>query len=89
MDRSDEILTAQGVADILKVSRRKIYDLWTRGELTPRFKLFQKSREGWRWSRMDVDAYLDSCTYSPRVTVVREDEPPDFHPLELSSEKGN
>jgi predicted DNA-binding transcriptional regulator AlpA len=87
VDRNDQILTAQGVADILKVSRRKVYDLWTRGELTPRFKLFQKSREGWRWTRLDVDTYLDTCIYSPPATVMRDNEPPDFCLIELTSAK--
>lgn len=56
-----ELLTIGEVMDVLKCSRRKVYDLVERGELRLAYKLFRDSRKGWRWSAADIVSYLDEC----------------------------
>jgi len=56
-----EVLTARDVAAILKCSRSKIYALQSRGELRPRFKIFD-GEKGWRWHREDVQRFLSDHT---------------------------
>ncbi len=53
----DEILTAKEVSKILKCSVAAVYRLREQGRLPSRFKLFE-GRKGFRWTRMDVEAYL-------------------------------
>jgi excisionase family DNA binding protein len=58
-----DILTAREVARLLRISRAMVYRLRSQGRFIPRYKLFDGER-GWRWSRMDVEAYLRSVTVS-------------------------
>ena len=53
----DEILTAKEVSKILKCSVAAVYRLREQGCIPAKFKLFE-GRKGFRWTRMDVEAYL-------------------------------
>ena len=61
VDAREEILNAQEVARVLKCSRSMVYQLRDRGELQARYKLFEGER-GWRWTRGDIQNYLDART---------------------------
>ncbi len=56
---SDEILTVQEVAALLKAADKTVYTMAQRGEL-PAFKM----REQWRFQRADLDAWLAASTRS-------------------------
>jgi excisionase family DNA binding protein len=53
------VLTAGDVARILKCSKSKVYQLREEGDLRARFKLFE-GEKGWRWTREDVERYLNA-----------------------------
>ncbi len=54
---SDEILTVQDVATLLKVADKTVYTMAQRGEL-PAFKV----RGQWRFRRSDLDAWIAAQT---------------------------
>jgi excisionase family DNA binding protein len=80
MNEPDEVLTASEVAHVLKCSKSQIYRLRFDGKLLPRYKLFE-GQKGWRWTRADVDAYLNRCSSEPRE---RFDQAPPFLPVRPS-----
>jgi len=60
---SDEILTLQEVAALLKVADKTVYTMAQKGEI-PAFKV----RGQWRLRRKDIDAWIQAQT-----TWLRED----------------
>jgi len=58
---SDEILTVQEVATLLKVADKTVYTMAQKGEI-PAFKV----RGQWRFRRVDIDAWIQAQTTSPR-----------------------
>lgn len=54
---SDEILTVQEVAALLKVADKTVYTMAQRGEV-PAFKV----RGQWRFRRLDLDAWIAEQT---------------------------
>lgn len=61
---SDEILTVQEVAALLKVADKTVYTMAQRGEM-PAFKV----RGQWRFRRADIDAWIQTQTAARRVGV--------------------
>ena len=51
---SDEILTVQEVATLLKVAEKTVYTMAQQGEL-PAFKV----RGQWRFKRVDIDRWIE------------------------------
>jgi excisionase family DNA binding protein len=58
---SDEILTVQEVAALLKVADKTVYTMAQRGEI-PAFKV----RGHWPFRRTDIDAWIQEQTTSRR-----------------------
>ena len=65
---SDEILTVQEVAVLLKVADKTVYTMAQRGEL-PAFKV----RGQWRFRRSDLDAWIAQQTNSNSGKGNRDD----------------
>jgi excisionase family DNA binding protein len=65
---SDEILTVQEVATLLKVADKTVYTMAQRGEL-PAFKV----RGQWRFRRADLDAWIAEQTRSNSGRGGRDD----------------
>ena len=65
---SDEILTVQEVAALLKVADKTVYTMAQRGEL-PAFKV----RGQWRFRRSDLDAWIAQQTNSNSGKGNRDD----------------
>jgi hypothetical protein len=86
-------LTAGEVATMLKVSRRMVYALHERGLLVPSHQLpaagtnSGRSREGFRWTRSDVEHFLHRYMYRPTAPHLPADTLRDFVPVELPSKK--
>lgn len=64
---SDEILTVQEVAALLKVADKTVYTMAQKGEI-PAFKV----REQWRFRRVDIDSWIQQQTTARRVEGGRE-----------------
>jgi len=94
VDRGDEILNAQEVAIMLKMSRRMVYALHASGELVPSHQLptasrvSARSREGWRWTRTEVENFLHKYRYRPTASPSRNAYVSEFVPVELPT-RGN
>jgi excisionase family DNA binding protein len=58
---SDEILTVQEVAALLKVADKTVYTMAQRGEI-PAFKV----RGQWRFRRADIDTWIHEQTAARR-----------------------
>ncbi len=58
---SDEILTVQEVAALLKVADKTVYTMAQRGEV-PAFKV----RGQWRFRRADIDVWIQEQTAARR-----------------------
>ena len=58
---SDEILTVQEVAALLKVADKTVYTMAQKGEI-PAFKV----RGQWRFRRTDIDTWIEQQTTSRR-----------------------
>ena len=58
---SDEILTVQEVATLLKVADKTVYTMAQKGEI-PAFKV----RGQWRFRRADIDAWIQEQTAARR-----------------------
>jgi hypothetical protein len=78
---------------MLKISRRMVYALHTKGLLVPSHQFpavgtnSARSREGFRWTRSDVEHFLHRYTYRPTAPPLRADSLRDFVPVELPSKK--
>ena len=58
---SDEILTVQEVAALLKVADKTVYTMAQKGEI-PAFKV----RGQWRFRRTDIDTWIEQQTSARR-----------------------
>ena len=82
IQNADEILlTAFQVAQMLQISRSMVYKLRSRGELLPRYKIFDGPK-GWRWTHGDIEEFLKPRTLPP---FNRADKPPAFIPVILKT----
>lgn len=59
--QNDEVLKLKDVATLLKVSEKTVYSMAQSGEL-PAFKV----RGQWRFSRKDIDAWIEQQKQTPQ-----------------------
>jgi predicted DNA-binding transcriptional regulator AlpA len=83
LEGKEELLSAKEVALLLKCSPSMIYRLAHEGLLVPRFKIFP-SQKGWRWTRGDVQEYVNRNA----VDVLAHEPTPLFQPVYVREKSG-
>jgi excisionase family DNA binding protein len=64
---SDEILTVQEVAALLKVADKTVYTMAQREEI-PAFKI----RGQWRFKREEIDSWIATLQRGPKLTALKK-----------------
>jgi len=82
----NKLLTANEVAGILKCSVKTIDKLRLTMELPVRYKIFDGPK-GLRWSREDVDAFIEKKEIIMRRVAEARDIPRRFIPVESAHKK--